>query len=76
MTGPGTPCIIGIIYLKRKHFKDPRGYSWAFGIVDRNNIKQLSVVGLRQVKEQQGPTDKNGAQMTVLHQQELLAPHS
>ena len=49
------------------HFKDPRGYGWAFGIaaVDTDDMKQPSVlpglsedpsaVGLLQVKEQQVP---------------------
>ena len=67
VTGPGAPRILGIDYLRRGHFKDPKGYRWAFGIaaVDTDNIKQLSVlpglsedpsaVGLLQVKEQQVP---------------------
>ena len=50
------------------HFKDPRGYGWAFGIaaVDTDDMKQPSVlpglsedpsaVGLLQEKEQQVPT--------------------
>ena len=32
VTGPGTPCILGIDYLRRGHFKDPKGYRWAFEI--------------------------------------------
>ena len=67
VTGPGAPFILGIDYLRRGYFKDPKGYRWAFGIaaVDTDNIKQLSVlpglsedpsaVGLLQVNEQQGP---------------------
>ena len=26
VTGPGAPCILGIDYLRRGHFKDPKGY--------------------------------------------------
>ena len=46
VTGPGAPCILGIDYLRRGHFKDPKGYRWAFGIaaVDTDNIQQLSVL--------------------------------
>ena len=52
---------------QKGHFKDPKGYRWAFGIaaVDTDNIQQLSVLpevsedpsvaGLLQVKEQQVP---------------------
>ncbi len=45
VTGPGTPCILDIDYLRRGHFKDPKGYPLAFGIaaVD-TDIKQLSVL--------------------------------
>ena len=32
VTGPGDPCILGIDYLRRGYFKDPKGYQWAFGI--------------------------------------------
>jgi len=67
VTGPGAPCMLGIDSLRRGHFKDPKGYRWAFGIaaVDTDNIQQLSVlpglsedpsvVGLLRVKEQQVP---------------------
>lgn len=66
-TAPGAPCILGIDYLRRGHFQDPKGYQCAFGIaaVDTDNIKQLSVlpglsedltvVGFLCVKEQQVP---------------------
>ena len=62
VTGPGAPCILGIDYIRRGPFRDPKGYRWAFGItaVDTDNIKQLfvlpglsedpSVVGLLRVK--------------------------
>ncbi len=65
MTGPGAPYILGIDYLRRGHFKDPKGYRWAFGIAagDTDDMKQPSllpglsedpsVVGLLHVKEQQ-----------------------
>ena len=65
--GPGAPCILGIDYLRRGYFKDPKGYRWAFGIaaVDTEGVKQLSAlpgltedpsaVGLLRVKEQQVP---------------------
>ncbi|KAM6381871.1 uncharacterized protein FN964_007724 [Alca torda] len=67
ITGPDAPCIIGIDFLKRGYFKDPKGYRWAFGIaaVETEDITQLStlpglsddpsVVGLLKVKEQQVP---------------------
>ncbi|KAK4811243.1 hypothetical protein QYF61_022140 [Mycteria americana] len=66
-TGPEAPCILGIDYLRRGYFKDPKGYRWAFGIADleTEEIKQLStlpglsedpsVVGLLRVEEQQVP---------------------
>ncbi|XP_074667052.1 uncharacterized protein LOC141917617 [Strix aluco] len=67
VTGPEAPCILGIDYLKRGYFKDPKGYRWAFGVasVNTEKVKQLSnlpglsgdpfVVGLLRVKEQQVP---------------------
>ncbi|GAB0210226.1 hypothetical protein GRJ2_003488400 [Grus japonensis] len=60
-------CILGIDYLMRLYFKDPKGYQWAFGIaaLEMEEIKQLftlpglledpSVVGLLRVEEQQVP---------------------
>jgi len=29
VTGPEAPCILGVDYLRRGYFKDPRGYRWA-----------------------------------------------
>ncbi|KAK4810970.1 hypothetical protein QYF61_014442 [Mycteria americana] len=67
MTGPEAPCILGIDYLRRGYFKDPREYRWAFGIaaLETEEIEQLStlpglsedpsVVGLLRVEEQQVP---------------------
>ncbi|OPJ79376.1 hypothetical protein AV530_010999 [Patagioenas fasciata monilis] len=67
LTGPDAPCILGIDYLRRGYFKDPKGYPWAFGTeaAETEDIKQLStvpdlsddpsVVGLVKVKEQQVP---------------------
>ena len=67
VTGPEAPCILGIDYLRRGYFKDPKGYRWAFGIaaLGTEEIKQLStlpglledssVAGLLRVKEQQVP---------------------
>ena len=67
VTGPGAPFILGIDYLRRGYFKDPKGHRWAFGIaaVDTEGVKQLSAlsglsedpsaVGLLRVKEQQVP---------------------
>ncbi|PKU42319.1 hypothetical protein llap_7387 [Limosa lapponica baueri] len=67
ITGPDAPCILGIDFLKRGYFKDPKGYQWAFGIaaVETEGITQLStlpglsddpsVVGLLRVKEEQVP---------------------
>ncbi|GAB0203749.1 hypothetical protein GRJ2_002840500 [Grus japonensis] len=60
-------CILGIDYLRRGYFKDPKGYRWAFGIaaLEAEEIEPLStlpglledpsVVGLLRVKEQQVP---------------------
>ncbi|KAK4810453.1 LOW QUALITY PROTEIN: hypothetical protein QYF61_004233, partial [Mycteria americana] len=67
VTGPKAPCILGIDYLRRGYFKDPKGYRWAFGIaaLEMEEIKQLStlpglsedpsVVRMLRVKEQQVP---------------------
>ena len=46
VTGPEAPCILGIHYLRRMYFKDPKGYRWAFGIaaLETEGIKQLSVL--------------------------------
>ena len=67
VTGPEAPCILGIDYLRRGYFKDPKGYRWAFGIaaLETEAIEQLStlpglsddpsVVGLLRVEEQQVP---------------------
>ena len=62
MTGPDAPCILGIDYLRRGYFKDPKGYRWAFGIAALEETEQLStlpglsedptVVGLLKVEEQ------------------------
>ncbi|KAK4823102.1 LOW QUALITY PROTEIN: hypothetical protein QYF61_025840 [Mycteria americana] len=67
VTGPEALSILGIDYLKRGYFKDPKGYRWAFGIaaLETEEIKQLptlpalsedpSVVGLLRAEEQQVP---------------------
>ncbi|KAK4815633.1 hypothetical protein QYF61_005195 [Mycteria americana] len=67
VTGPEAPCILGIDYLRRGYFKDPKGYRWPFGTaaLETEEIKQLStlpglsedpsVVGLLRVEEQQVP---------------------
>ncbi|KAK4810757.1 hypothetical protein QYF61_007731 [Mycteria americana] len=67
VTGPEAPCILGIDYLRRGYFKDPKGYWWTFGIaaLETEEIEQLStlpglsedpsVVGLLRVEEQQVP---------------------
>ncbi|GAB0209207.1 hypothetical protein GRJ2_003386400 [Grus japonensis] len=67
MSGPEAPCILGIDYLRRRYFKDPEEYLWAFGIdaLESEETEQLStlpglsedpsVVGLLRVKEQQVP---------------------
>ncbi|KAM6101009.1 uncharacterized protein LJ206_009010 [Theristicus caerulescens] len=46
VTGPEAPCILGIDYLRRGYFKDPKGYRWAFGIaaLETEEIKQLSTL--------------------------------
>ncbi|GAB0208920.1 hypothetical protein GRJ2_003357700 [Grus japonensis] len=67
VTGPEAPCILGIDYLRRGYFKDPKGYRWAFGIaaLEAEEIEPLSslpslsedpsVVGLLRVEGQQVP---------------------
>ncbi|KAK4828480.1 hypothetical protein QYF61_026705, partial [Mycteria americana] len=65
VTGPEAPCILGIDYLRRGYFKDPKGYRWAFGIaaLEMEEIKlnsclphlDPSVVGLLTVEKQQVP---------------------
>ncbi|GAB0197904.1 hypothetical protein GRJ2_002255800 [Grus japonensis] len=67
VTDPEAPCILGIDYLQRGYFKDPKGYRWAFGIaaLEMEEIEQLStlpglsedpsVVGFLRVEEQQVP---------------------
>ncbi|GAB0190167.1 hypothetical protein GRJ2_001482000 [Grus japonensis] len=67
VTGPEAPCILGIDYLWKGYFKDPKGYWWAFGIaaLEAEEIEPLSslpglsedpsVVGLLRVEEQQVP---------------------
>ncbi|GAB0208264.1 hypothetical protein GRJ2_003292100 [Grus japonensis] len=67
VTGPEAPCILGIDYLRRGYFKDPKGYQWAFGIAALESEKigqpftlpglseDPSVVGLLRVEEQQVP---------------------
>ncbi|GAB0208532.1 hypothetical protein GRJ2_003318900 [Grus japonensis] len=67
VTGPEALCILGIDYLRKGYFKDPKGYRWAFGIaaLEREEIEPLStlpglsedpsVVGLLRVEEQQVP---------------------
>ena len=46
VTGPEVPCILGIDYLRRGYFKDPKGYRWAFGIavLEMEEIKELSIL--------------------------------
>ncbi|GAB0207605.1 hypothetical protein GRJ2_003226200 [Grus japonensis] len=65
VTGPEAAYILGIDYLRRGYFKDPKGYQWAFGIaaLEAEEIEPLStlpglsedpsVVGLLRVEEQQ-----------------------
>lgn len=66
MTGSGASCILGIYYLRRGYFEDPKEYRWAFGIaaIEMENTKlsamcglseDPSVVGLLLVEEQQLP---------------------
>ncbi|OPJ66325.1 hypothetical protein AV530_009188 [Patagioenas fasciata monilis] len=76
VNGADAPCILGIDYLRRGYFKDPKEYRWAFGIaaVDTENIEQLfallglsedsSVVGLLMADDQQVPIAT-----TTVHQQ-------
>ncbi|GAB0209822.1 hypothetical protein GRJ2_003447900 [Grus japonensis] len=77
VTGPEALCILGIDYLRRGYFKDPKGYLWAFGIAALE-VKEIelfsglpclsedpSVVGLLRVEEQQVPIAT-----TTVHQQQ------
>ena len=43
VTGPEALCILGIDYLRRGYFKDPKGYKWAFGVaaLETERIKHL-----------------------------------
>ncbi|KAK4811370.1 hypothetical protein QYF61_027599 [Mycteria americana] len=80
--GPETLCILGIDYLRRGYFKDPKGYWCAFDIaaLSTEKIKQLSslpglsedpsVVGLLRVEEQQVPI----ATMTYRTNRDSLVP--
>lgn len=45
-TVPEVSCILGINYLRRGYFKDPKVYWWAFGIaaLEMEDIKQLSIL--------------------------------
>ncbi|KAK4810808.1 hypothetical protein QYF61_008780 [Mycteria americana] len=78
VTGPEAPCILGIDYLRRGYFKDPKGYRWAFGIaaLEMEEITQLStlpglsedpsVVGLLRVEEQQMPIATTTSQGVII----------
>ncbi|GAB0189147.1 hypothetical protein GRJ2_001380000 [Grus japonensis] len=67
VTGPEAPCILGIDYLRKGYFKDPKGYRWAFGIaaLEAEEVEPLSslpglsedpsVAGLLRAKEQVVP---------------------
>ncbi|GAB0207786.1 hypothetical protein GRJ2_003244300 [Grus japonensis] len=47
VTGPEAPCILGIDYLWRGYFKDPKGYRWAFAVaaLEMEEIEPLSLRG-------------------------------
>ncbi|GAB0207918.1 hypothetical protein GRJ2_003257500 [Grus japonensis] len=67
VTGPEALCILGIDYLRRGYFKDPKGYRWAFGraALEAEEIEPLStlpglsedpsVAGLLRAEEQLVP---------------------
>ncbi|KAK4823432.1 hypothetical protein QYF61_002118 [Mycteria americana] len=46
VTGPEAPCILGIDYLRRGYFKNPKGYWWTFGTaaLETEEIKQQSTL--------------------------------
>ena len=46
VASPEASCILGIDYLRRGCFKDPKGYRWVFGVatVNTEKIKQLSTL--------------------------------
>ncbi|GAB0189129.1 hypothetical protein GRJ2_001378200 [Grus japonensis] len=72
VTGPEAPCILGIDYLRKGYFKDPKGYRWAFGIaaLEAEEMEPLSslpglsedpsVVGLLRVEERATVWKYNG----------------
>jgi len=86
VTGPGAPFILGIDYLRRGYFKDPKGHRWAFGIaaVDTEGVKQLSAlsglsedpsaVGLLRVKEQQVPMATKTGHRQQYHNRDSSLP--
>jgi len=89
VTGPEAPCILGIDYLRRACFNDPKGYQWAFGIppLETEEIKQLSIlpglsedpsiVGLLRVEEQQVPIATTTVHRRQYHtNRDSLIPHS
>ena len=60
VTGPEAPCILGIDYLRRRYFKDPKQLPTLPGLSE-----DPSVVGLLRVEEQQVPVAT-----TTVHQRQ------
>jgi len=87
VTGATAPCVLGIDYLRRGYFRDPKGYRWAFGIVavETEEIKQLSTlpglsedpffVGLLSIEEQQVPIAITKVHQQLPHQPRLPDPY-
>lgn len=81
VTGHGALCILGIDYLRRRYFKDPKEYWWVFGIAalrieERKWLIALFglsedplVVGLLHVEDQQVPAT------TSVHQSGFPDPY-
>ncbi len=70
VTGPGAPCILGIDYLRRGHFKDPKVcFAWP--------VRRSVCCGVAASKRAAGTNcHKSSAQTAVPNQQGFLAPHS
>lgn len=53
VTDMETWCILGMDYIRRGYFRDPKGYQWAFGVaaVDTESIKQLSSLPIQSLSE-------------------------
>lgn len=53
VTDVETRCILGMDYIRRGYFRDPKGYQWAFGVaaMDTERITQLSSLPIQSLSE-------------------------